>query len=59
MPIASVLLENTARAMQGVSDRIVQLHIEHCRLADVAYGAVISEAVEKLANSNSRGENIS
>ena len=54
-----VLFENTARALQGVSDPVVQLHIEHCRLADAAYGAGVSEAVRKLAKANSSGDNIS
>jgi catalase len=54
-----VLFENTARALQGVSDPVVQLHIEHCRLADPAYGAGVSEAVSKLAKANSSGGNIS
>jgi catalase len=51
-----VLFENTARALQGVSDPVVQLHIEHCRLADAAYGAGVSAAVQTLANTNSIGE---
>jgi catalase len=54
-----VLFENTARALQGVSDPVVQLHIEHCRLADPAYGAGVSAAVRKLANAKSSGGNIS
>ncbi|WP_168789594.1 catalase [Paraburkholderia aromaticivorans] len=54
-----VLFENTARALQSVSDPVVQLHIEHCRLADPAYGAGVSEAVGKLANANSKRGNIS
>jgi catalase len=43
------LFENTARAIAGVSKPVQQLHIEHCRLADPAYGAGVAAAIEALA----------
>ncbi len=40
-----LLFENTARAMNGVSDEIKKRHIEHCKQADVAYGEGIAKAL--------------
>ena len=42
------LFDNTARAMQGVSKPVQQLHIEHCTLADPAYGQGVAKAIERL-----------
>jgi catalase len=42
------LFDNTARSLQGVSAPIIQLHIEHCSLADPAYGAGVAAAVERI-----------
>ena len=41
-----LLFENTARAIAGVSDYIVQKHIEHCLKADPAYGAGVAAAIQ-------------
>jgi len=43
-----LLFENTARAIHGVSKPIQQLHIEHCTLADPAYGAGVAAAIAAL-----------
>ena len=42
------LFENTARAMQGVSAKVRQRHIDHCAKADKAYGKGVSDAIERL-----------
>jgi catalase len=42
------LFENTARELAGVSEPIRKLHIEHCNLADHAYGAAIAKALQPL-----------
>jgi catalase len=34
--------------MNGVSKPIQQLHIEHCTMADPAYGAGVAKAIETL-----------
>ncbi|CAM2154208.1 Catalase [Pararobbsia alpina] len=44
-----VLFENTARAMQGVSQPIRDLHIEHCTKADPAYGAGVRKALNEIS----------
>ncbi|HVE10222.1 MAG TPA: catalase [Paraburkholderia sp.] len=44
-----VLFDNTARAMQGTSKAVQQLHIEHCTKADPAYGAGVAKALDVLA----------
>src|SRR5690606_28640435 len=43
------LFDNTARAMAGVSADVQAKHIEHCRLADPAYGAGVAAALRALA----------
>ncbi len=43
-----VLFDNTARALQGVSKPIQQLHIEHCTQADAAYGAGVAKAIATI-----------
>jgi catalase len=40
-----VLFDNTARAMQGVSDHIKERHIAHCTKADAAYGEGVARAL--------------
>ncbi len=40
-----VLCENTARAMQGVSDDVKKRHIMHCRKADPDYGTGVANAL--------------
>lgn len=47
MPPAAraALFANTARAMHGTSDVLRRRHAEHCRRADPAYGAGITEAL--------------
>jgi catalase len=44
-----VLFENTARAMHGVSQQIRDLHIEHCSMADPAYGAGVQQALDEMS----------
>ncbi|TEA70305.1 catalase [Allopusillimonas ginsengisoli] len=39
------LFYNTARAIAGVSKDIQQRHIDHCALADPAYGAGVADAI--------------
>jgi catalase len=43
-----VLFENTARELANVSEPIRKLHIDHCNLADPAYGAGIAKALQGL-----------
>jgi catalase len=40
------LFDNTARALEGVSEPIQKLHIEHCTKADPAYGQGVAAALE-------------
>ncbi|WP_029135493.1 catalase [Nakamurella lactea] len=47
-----VLFENTARAIDGVSEAIVDKHIDHCTQADPAYGAGVRKAIEALKAGN-------
>ncbi|MGV8920062.1 MAG: catalase [Pseudomonas sp.] len=42
------LFDNTARAIQGVEDMIVERHISNCTKADPAYGAGVREAINRL-----------
>ena len=42
------LFENTARNINGVSQHIIDKHIEHCTKADPAYGAGVKAALEAL-----------
>ena len=42
------LFENTARAMQGVSELVQQRHVANCTLADPAYGAGVNAALAAL-----------
>ena len=44
------LFDNTARAIQGVTEDVVQKHIEHCSQCDPAYGAGVAAAMKKLAS---------
>ncbi len=39
------LFENTARAMQGVTETVQRRHIEHCTKADPEYGAGVARAL--------------
>ncbi len=41
-----LLFENTARAIAGVPEHIVQKHISHCTQADPAYGAGVAAAIQ-------------
>lgn len=47
-----ILFENTARAMQGTTLAVQNLHVEHCTRADAAYGAGVSDALKRLAESD-------
>ncbi len=42
------LFDNTARAIAGVSEDVQAKHIQHCRLADPAYGAGVEAAIKAL-----------
>ena len=42
-----LLCENTARAIAGVSQHIVDKHIAHCTQADPAYGAGVADAIAR------------
>jgi catalase len=42
------LFGNTARSIQGASAEVKQRHINHCTLADPAYGAGVAHAIEAL-----------
>jgi catalase len=42
------LFDYTARALNGVSKPVQQLHIKHCAQADAAYGAGVAKAIAKL-----------
>jgi len=46
-----VLFDNTARAMQGTTKAVQRLHIEHCTLADPAYGVGVAKELAALATS--------
>jgi catalase len=39
------LIENTARNMNGVSEKVRYRHAAHCRLADPDYGARLAAAL--------------
>lgn len=41
----AVLFENTARAVNGASDAVIQRHIDNCSKADPAYGAGVAAAI--------------
>jgi len=43
-----LLFDNTARAMQGVSQEVMERHIENCRKADPAYGDSVARALKLL-----------
>jgi catalase len=44
-----VLFENTARAIDGASQGVVERHIANCTQADPAYGAGVRDAISRLA----------
>ena len=46
-----VLFDNTARAINGASQAIVERHIANCASADPAYGKGVAEAVARLRHS--------
>jgi catalase len=43
-----VLFENTARAINGASDAVVQRHIDNCTQADPDYGRGVAYAISQL-----------
>src|SRR5450830_415036 len=43
-----VLFENTARAISGASEPVVQRHIDNCSQADPAYGAGVAKAIAAM-----------
>ena len=44
------LFDNTARSLRGVSAPIIQLHIDHCSMADPEYGIGVAAAAERIHN---------
>jgi len=46
-----VLFDNTARAINGASQPVVERHIANCTQADPAYGKGVADAIAKLARS--------
>ena len=40
-----VLFDNTARAMKGASQEVLERHVANCRRADRAYGRGVAEAL--------------
>ena len=40
-----LLFENTARAIKGASEEVLQRHVENCRRADTAYGEGVAKAL--------------
>lgn len=42
------LFDNTARAIKGASQVVIERHIGHCTQADPAYGAGVRKAIEQL-----------
>jgi catalase len=42
------LFDNTARAIKGASQQVLERHIGHCTQADPAYGAGVRKAIEQL-----------
>jgi catalase len=44
------LFENTARAIDGASEKVVERHIANCTKADPAYGEGVRKAIEALAH---------
>jgi catalase len=47
-----ILFDNTARAINGASQAVVERHISNCSKADPAYGKGVADAVANLARSN-------
>ncbi|TCR81442.1 catalase [Rhizobium sp. BK376] len=43
-----VLFENTARAIYGATQPVIDRHISNCSKADPAYGAGVAEAIERI-----------
>jgi catalase len=43
-----VLFENTARAIKGASQPVVERHIANCTKADPAYGKGVADAIAHL-----------
>jgi catalase len=43
------LFDNTARALQGTTDAVQALHVEHCTKADAAYGAGVTKSLQAIA----------
>ncbi|SMQ30304.1 catalase [Pseudomonas helmanticensis] len=44
-----LLFENTARAINGASEMVVERHISNCTKADSAYGEGVRDAIARLA----------
>ncbi|WP_275545085.1 MULTISPECIES: catalase [unclassified Pseudomonas] len=44
------LFDNTARAIRGASQQVIERHIGNCGKADPAYGAGVAAAIERLGH---------
>jgi catalase len=45
-----VMFDNTARAIEGASQPIIERHIANCTKADPAYGKGVADAIKHLAH---------
>lgn len=45
----AILFENTARAIKGADQAIIERHIAHCTMADPHYGAGVANAITSLS----------
>jgi catalase len=41
-----LLFENTARAINGASQEVLERHVANCRRADLAYGDGVAQALK-------------
>jgi len=41
-----LLFDNTARAMQGASQEVLERHVANCKKADPAYGEGVARALK-------------
>lgn len=46
------LFENTARSLIGATQEVQQRHVDHCALADPAYGRGVQLALQQLARTH-------
>jgi catalase len=53
-----VLFDNTARAINGVSQPVIDRHIANCVKADPAYGKGVAEAIARLASTKKTASSV-